>query len=105
MQAAHEVPVDVVGVVLILDKRTIGEDFPDPYLPELAREHLEVLHQLLSPWPIPGRVPLWIVWTKKQNRVLELLEGNLIVGRWEKAVGVQRVGSLPYWSPKPYITI
>ena len=49
IQRADEVPIDVVGVILVFGERAIGENFADSDRPELPGESLEIIEQLRSP--------------------------------------------------------
>jgi hypothetical protein len=55
VQLANEVPVDVIGVVFVLDKRAVYEDLPDANSPKLLDEHGQVVHKLGPPRGVPGR--------------------------------------------------
>ena len=52
-QVTHEVTIDVVWVVFILDEGPIDEDVFDADLPELIDEDREAVHKMSAPGPIP----------------------------------------------------
>src|ERR1700676_5184685 len=71
LQAADEVTVDVVGMILVLGEGTVRVNFPDADRPQLPRQDLKVGDQLRS----PGRIPIlgtpWIA--RDQDRLPEFL--------------------------------
>jgi len=45
----NQIAVDIVWVILVLRKGTIGKNLSNAHLPELPRQHFEVLYQLIPP--------------------------------------------------------
>ena len=54
-QVAHEVPVDVVRMILVLYERAVGENLADTDLPKLPGEDLQVVNQSLTLPAVPSR--------------------------------------------------
>lgn len=52
-EGSNEVSIDIVGMILIFRERTVSEDVPDAYLPELLCENLQVVDQAQAPRRIP----------------------------------------------------
>jgi hypothetical protein len=89
LKTAYKVPVDVVWVILVLDKRTVSKNLPDANLPQLARENLKIRDQPVSPRAVPRGISLLVARTQNQNRVPEFVEGQFIILWREEAVGVE----------------
>ena len=53
VQGANEIPVDVIGMILVFGERAVGEDIADAHPPELLGEDLQIVNQLRAPRRIP----------------------------------------------------
>ena len=88
-QVAHEVSVDVVGMVFVFYERAVGENFADANPPKLARENLQIIDQSFPPRLVPRRVCNRIPRTGDENRLAEFVEGQFIVGGRKEAICVK----------------
>src|SRR5262245_28898647 len=55
-QLAHEVAVDIVRVVLVLDERSVDEDVANAHLPELSHHDFEIVDEQRAPGSVPAVV-------------------------------------------------
>ena len=90
IETAHKISVDVVRMIFVLDKRSVGKYLTNSHMPKLPREDFEILHQALAPRNVPGRILLAIVWPAHEQGFRQLLERNFIVAWQQKALRPKR---------------
>ncbi len=86
IQAADEIAVNIVRMVLILGEGTVCVDFADADLPELLREDLEVIDQPVAPAAVSRARLRSFWWAANEYRPAKLIKGHFVVSRWQETV-------------------
>ena len=86
-QAADEVSVDVIGMIFLFHKGTVGEDLSDSDLLQLPGHHFEITDEGLTPGGVPRTVS--VARSHDQRRVAKLLEREFVIAWRQQAQRIE----------------
>ena len=66
-QITIEVPINVIRMVFVFDKRAIRENLGDPDLPQLADQNRQIVDEISPTISIPMSRPRSLIWSKNQS--------------------------------------